>query len=207
MTITINPFPKKPGDTGNPKVPSDLFTASGSGTGAAPGARMRKITFTLKTAGDSAVTMDNYHIHCEHRKDENNIEHLLWTIVFERVTAGNNYKLTVASGDDEEAAARATLDVVALKTLGERVVIQNPLTHATIPSDGFSPYGTTDLLLPIFAILTVPGASSVNGALVQGPPATPNWVFQFSHLPKGTGASLTVYQSSQGATATDLTIN
>src|SRR3954454_24067276 len=102
MTITINPFPKQPDDYGNPRLPSKLFTATGTGTGKGPGERMRNITFTLTAEDDSEVDMDDSHIHCEHWKDKDDIEHLIWTTVFEKVAEGNDYTLTVTNADDDE---------------------------------------------------------------------------------------------------------
>ncbi len=156
--------------------------------------------------GGADVPIDDTNIYRQCWKDKDDIEHLIWTIVFEGVKIvgqGKDYKLTVANAEDSGDKAEVPLDVVAPDRV---IMIQSPQSGATISSSGFAPHGTTDTLLPLSAVVTVPGASSVNGTLVQGPPNTMNWVFQFSQLPTGTG-SLTVYSSSSSQTVTGLTIS
>src|SRR5262245_45392570 len=99
MPITINTLPMPPGASCNPQVPSDLFTAAGTGSGTATLKHMRKVKFSLEEAG-VPVTMEDYHIYYQHWKDKTKIEHLIWTIVFEGVEKGNGYKLTVENVKD-----------------------------------------------------------------------------------------------------------
>jgi hypothetical protein len=98
-------------------------------------------------------------------------------------------------------ASKASRATSALAFQPLLVHIENPAQGTTdpIPADSFCAYGTTDQLLPMYAVLGVPGASPVTGSLLQGPPNTLSWVFQFTQVPTGTGATLTVYAYNDGS--------
>lgn len=194
-------------------VPGDFFAASGTATEG-----VRKITFTLVDSAKKPVNPDDFTIH-RHKwsKLKTGPGNLNWIIGFETVPPGNNYMLTVTDAEDSAILDSVTFNVLPPKTTTshkksglhiELITIQSPGANTTIPADNFAPYGTTDELLPMYAVLNVPGASSVMGSLVQGPPTNSNWIFQFSQLPTGTGASLTVYaDGGSTSTVTGLTVS
>jgi hypothetical protein len=110
-----------------------------------------------------------------------------WVVFFEGVAAGT-YQLLIT--DYWEGTILATLDnvKVGMKPL---VGIIYPPAPADVCADNFVTYGHTDEDSPVQATITIGGDTYTSDQL-QGPPDTPDWVIQFTNLPVGADATLTV---------------
>jgi hypothetical protein len=193
MPVTISDFPK--GQGGNPQVHKKFFAACGT----ASGVRRLKPILKNKDGGDVGVAM--YRVHLLTTTDQGGGESINWVIVFEQVDKGIGHKLTVQNVDDpSDQSPPKTFDAVDFRPKFEVPQIESPDNDSTVPHDNFAPYGTIDQSLPMYAIMRV-GSTSWSGSLVEGPPTTLNWVFLFSGLNTGSGATLTVY-SYDGSTQT-----
>jgi hypothetical protein len=199
-SIHISHPRKMPSDTADPTVQGRFFTVAGTGTG-----RVRKITFTLTDGLNNDVNIDDFYI-CRQKWNGSGTDNVNWVIVFEGVNQGSGYELTVS---DPEQGHTTTPDSVTFSVGAARedlLMTTWPASGAQISADSFAPYGTITEMVPMYAVLSVPGASPVTGSLVQGPPTTGDWVFQFSRLPTGSGATLTVYGGSLSQTVSNLTV-
>jgi hypothetical protein len=128
-----------------------------------------------------------------------------WIIVFEGLTVGQKYRLTVT---DHTGKYYQTVNDLLVQDDPQQITIQYPPSNSTLPGKSFASYGYTNDNLAITGKMRKnPSGPDTNGTTEISPPGTVYWVVSFDNLAASPPTyTLIIENSATSAQAVNLTV-